>query len=737
MGELEGYPVVDLTRPHGFLVWKGKQRAIVSPTLLPVGEVMITSDGEMFGIATLGESIQISLSEFEQEDVAKHHRIRPEERQELWPTADTFHFHAIKEWKGFSHSRPIAITLQPDVLNGVKDERLATLLESVEVQKDVTYDLVLVQRPSVRGVKKKELTMPYELNDDDCVVNIESGEIEKCHDSHEEALAHLQALNIAYVEEKKTSIYPGLKEAYIAYQEEVSRIVSAREEEKATFPIEEFQQTTQRVVDAMLAVEGEKVTKTDNGQQFSRSAYLYTPSDEVSEWKLRIEATPGSITKAQLGAAAAALSSGGFRGQRVSIPTEDKEKAAKRLISEYRKLDVEDDDIPSHLWSTADMSKPSEKAGRRLASSMLQRLRDAKDALQELMGWAEYADQEPEEELAFDMIKGGIAVKMVGGEPWHLSWSSNSFEDRDGEIFSLNSLEQYVRENEENEVKGWFNLWHIPHTDFAEKRYQAIIGKFLFEAGPYLKDAKGQSALTFFKQYSSGHPDIAPEGWGSSVEYKYLPEERKSKVYEWTWITRTSTLARGAAANVWTKSSQEEFIMNDEQKKAAVALFGEEFTNGLIAQGTTKTKELEDAGVAHKQATEVAAVEATPAVVEEVAEVPTIPDATQLITDLAAQMMSNVNEALTPVLTQFQQQIAGLGEQVKTLGEELKALKGDQALKEKVELPRFTFDLIRASQAKGTAVPEGDSLKNQKPQEVDTANYGGSLAPAYFPTTKR
>ncbi len=745
MGELEGFPVVDVSRPHGFLIWRGKQTAIASPIPLPAGQVMITSDGEAFGVATLSQPAQMSLSEFEREEQAEKHRIRPEERKMLFPKADTFYIHTIKAWKGYNEPQPIigdsiafyeptpeeasliekskrlpktiiihpqAITLTGGgfvAMDGVKSEELSISLEAIfgefrfldESEGDAEaplagtqakalplYQLALVRRPTLRfeDVKKKELTMPYELNDDDCVVNIDTGEIEKCHDTHEEALAHLQALNIAYVEEEKA------------------------------------------------------LTKTEDGSQFSRSAYLFVGNpDEVSTWKLRIEAEPGQVTKAQLGAAAAALSSGGFRGQRVSISSEDKAKAAKRLISEYRKLDVADDDIPDHLWSTAGM-KPAEKAGRRLASTWIEKLRMAKDVIQELMGWAEYVDREEEVLPAFLVNDSGIAIKMVNGEPWHTSWSSNAFEDRDGEIFSLKSLEQYVRENEENEVKGWFNLWHIPHTDFAEKRYQAIIGKFLFEAGPYLKDEKGQKALAFFKEHSAGHPEIAPEGWGSSVEYKYLPEERKEKIYQWTWITRTSTLARGAAANIWTKAMQKESIMTDEQRKAAVAIFGEEFTNQLVGTGERSTKELEEAGVANKQATEGEPVTETPpaaAPVEETpVETPVVPDTTQVVTDLAAQMMTNINEALTPVLTQFQQQIQGLGEQVKMLSDDLKALKGEQAIKEKVELPRFTFDMIRASQAHSTAVPEGDSLKDKKPLE-STVDNGGSVAASYFQSAKR
>lgn len=613
--------VVDLTRPHGFLVWRGKQQAIASPIPLPIGDVMITSDGEAFGIATLGQPSQMALSEFEREE--GKHCIRPEERKMLWPKAESFYIHAIKGWQGFTEPQPItayeptpeealviekakrlpktiildseAVLLTGEsfvIVDGLKSTELSVCLEAAFGTLESNngdkalplYQLALVRRPTLRfeDVKKKEVTtMPYEINDDECVVNTETGEVEKCHDSHEEAMAHLAALNI----------------------------------------------------------------------------------------------------------------------------------------------NVE------------------EKAGRRLAGSWRDKLRAAKDALMELVSWAEYADQIEEEESMADMLKGdsGVAVKMVSGEPWHLSWSSNAFQDRDEEIFSLKSLEQYVQENEENEVKGWFNLWHIKGTDFAEKRYQAIIGKFLFEAGPYLKDEKGRKALEFFKQYSAGHPEIAPEGWGASVEYKYLPEERKQKLYQWTWITRTSTLARGAAANIWTKSTQQEFVMNDEQKKAAVAMFGEEFTNQLISQGTQKTKELEEAGVANKQATEPEKpVEAAPTPEPVPAEVPAeAPDPAQLMQELAVTMQASLNEAIAPVLSGFQQQLTVLGEQFKALSEELKQVKGDQAIKTAVEMPRFTFDLIRASRAKSTVVPEGDALKDKKPTEVAPVSDGGSVAANYFLSAKR
>ena len=140
------------------------------------------------------------------------------------------------------------------------------------------------------------------------------------------------------------------------------------------------------------------------------------------------------------------------------------------------------------------------------------RRQKAKEALSDLLSWGSY--DEAKEDVAMFNTPSGFAVKTVNGEPWHFTWSTNAFEDREGEIFSTKALEQYVLENEKKEHRGFFNLWHINegqdsfNSDFAEKRWQGVVGRFLVESGPYLDDHKGQSALKFFSKYSDGHPDI-------------------------------------------------------------------------------------------------------------------------------------------------------------------------------------------------------------------------------------
>lgn len=88
--------------------------------------------------------------------------------------------------------------------------------------------------------------------------------------------------------------------------------------------------------------------KTEDGVDYPAAAYAYVPdANKPSEWKLRLwENLEKKVTRAQLGRAAAALSPGGFRGQRVQIPREDLAKVKAKIRAAYRALGVTEKEIP-------------------------------------------------------------------------------------------------------------------------------------------------------------------------------------------------------------------------------------------------------------------------------------------------------------------------------------------------------------------------------------------------------
>ena len=115
------------------------------------------------------------------------------------------------------------------------------------------------------------------------------------------------------------------------------------------------------LLDASGIASKQAVMKTEDGNEYPASCYAYVPDEEkTSTWKLRMCAVGTTeITREQLGAAAAAFSPGGFRGQKVQLPSEDEVKA--KIRSEYKKLGVEEDEIPESVKMMEDEKMEDEK----------------------------------------------------------------------------------------------------------------------------------------------------------------------------------------------------------------------------------------------------------------------------------------------------------------------------------------------------------------------------------------
>ncbi len=371
--------------------------------------------------------------------------------------------------------------------------------------------------------------------------------------------------------------------------------------------------------------------------------------------------------------------------------------------------------------------KEDEKAGKKIQKGMMAKLKAAWATIKEIMDWAEPQEEDEEDEpmMKFFEGKSSVGIKKVGDEYWYVTWSANAFQDREKEIFSTKSLESYVVEAEKKEDRGYFNLWHIGTkaqpdlTDFAEKKWQGVIGRFLVEGGPFLKTEKGKAAFKFFKQYSEGHPDLAPEGWGCSVEYRYLPEERKTGIYKNVWITRTSTLPKLAAANIWTQGGIT-MALTKEQQKAAELIFGEELTKQIVKTAEDKTKELEEAGVAHKgdASTEEEVKEEKPVV-----EVP----AEEVIVQKVAEKMTIDWQPIQELMTSLVTNQKNLESEISELKTQLSEKKVEETQKAKDESPKYVWSLMqRASEAEKTIVADDDPLKNKKPQEAVKSDKSGA-----------
>lgn len=495
-------------------------------------------------------------------------------------------------------------------------------------------------------------------------------------------------------------------------------------------------------------------------------------------------------------------------------------KALKKVFSSIQ-IEAENPPHPAEKWQeiwpikSSNRKYKGEKSGKRLKGSMLKKLQDAMEVIKALISWGSY---EEEKEPKFkDFVEGivipsfdvkendGFAIKMVNGKPWHLSWSTNAFEDRHKEMFSTKSLENYVIAAEKKEDRGYFNFWHIATkeqpdlSDFAEKRFQAVLGRFLFEAGPYLDNHKGRSALKFFSEYSGGHPELAPEGWGASPEFLYLPEERETGTFNTIWITRTSTLPREEAANIWTEAKQEDIMaLSDQQKKAAIALFGAEYVEkNMIEEGDERTAALEEAGVAHKSNDEVKrfaeAIKEVAGKIEDgeergeiekvledlseknleergqellviseklgdlksevksiaeamiggdveeevVEEEEAAIDVDQLVETIAEKAAEIASGNVTIDMEPIAEALAVMAVAVEEIKQDLATVKETKALQAETQLPKYIHTITqRASDSEKTVVTEDDPLGKQKPEEAIVKKGKQTMADHYFPKPK-
>lgn len=92
----------------------------------------------------------------------------------------------------------------------------------------------------------------------------------------------------------------------------------------------------------------QEAKKTEDGVKYPAEAFAYVPDvNKPSTWKLRLwQDLDKKVTRSQLGRAAAAFSPGGFRGQKVEIPSDAVAGVKAKIRAAYRKLGVDTEDIP-------------------------------------------------------------------------------------------------------------------------------------------------------------------------------------------------------------------------------------------------------------------------------------------------------------------------------------------------------------------------------------------------------
>jgi hypothetical protein len=364
--------------------------------------------------------------------------------------------------------------------------------------------------------------------------------------------------------------------------------------EQAMAQKERWQPLTDKVATKVDELKARPV-KTEGGVKYPASDYAYVPDKEKpSTWKLRMSAgRPGNITVAQLGRAAAAFSPGGFRGQKVQIPSNAVAGVKAKIRAAYKKLDVKPADIP--------------------------------DSVKEQHG-------------------GFTLWKEKDGYRW-LAIYSNNYRDDDNppEIISARAHEDFVKAVDAGE---WpypeLRYWHVPGTRYgiADMLAYDVDTGFCVACG---KIDKGMERVA---EYVAGQDGILVSHGMPSKEIRRAKDDP-------TVITRyrskeISTLPAWAAANKHTGfiTIKEADMQIPEHKLEELQNAG--FDTGKLAEMLASKKQ---AAVEEERESKEAETEDEKAVVEEAApEAPPEPaavafDPTTLVDDIA----SAINAAIEPL----------------------------------------------------------------------------------------
>lgn len=561
-------PGLYLADPHGPLIWDTKKTAVAkgAPAELAGEWVLVgpgfagaADPGKAYGLVTLSEAEKVTLADFDER--FEQHRVTKAERKRWWKEASHLYLHHIKAFERWNPPREVRVP------QNVRHE-----IPELEFTGNLAY---VYRRPAKDTVLAKN------------AVTLAGGG------------QHIEVVISPELEDYDSRILEALPEHTTGDLTIADKATNGKAQ-----PVADLVLRWRRGALVDDSVEVEKMDKaahspfkTVDGVQLSAEDFASVgDAQEPGTWKLPLTKTAGGVDATRIAAAITAMQPGGFRGQRVEL-TAPKGKVVSRISRAIGKL--EDEDAQERLRGRlADV-----KAGRRISRERAGVLRTVRDELSHLIekvgdmvGWADYDDQKPW--VPFRAVK---TYTDAEGNKGIVVWTTNAFVDKDGEIFTTKSIEDYVSRHTSEEDKGEFWFWHIPGSKFATIKAQGMVGRFLVEAGPFDDTKVGQAFQRFFDENPNGHPDIAPEGWGASHGYMFDPEDRKDGVYEWFEKRESSVLPGSVAANPHNPS-MEVFDVDAKQEAAFRKVVGDDvLVDSLIATGAKLSDVLEADGVDHKQ----------------------------------------------------------------------------------------------------------------------------------------
>lgn len=628
-----------LSSPHGSLIHSGEKTSIATGKRYPItGQRLVCSQesgqGIAYGIAHIGDPAVLDITSFDSR--VSSHQVTKSCRRKWWPDAPQLYDYPINSFQPFP--TPIPVPISPGTtldMGEISFPQLADAIKSIasnddHIQSSEAYSghaqpgTPLVIMSSSDKIESQEGDMPWKVfkqGDEYCVFKVDgsgdaTGKTLGCHPDKPKADAQLRAL---YASESKAGDM-GDGDSHTCTCPNCGTEVEA--ELRSPCREQECPKCGSR-----LRGGDENTESKDSGGEDT----LDTASDEAQPMPTDDPATAdfnGAISL--LSTERLAELKGAFTDQLTELDDTHRPTVQATL-----------DAVEAELTSRT--QPDDDKAGRRINSSVLSKLRDIYDKLKEVLDFGDATDKKPEviDQIASQVNKS-YAFKTYS-DGWFEIWPTNSYQDRDGEFFTSESIKNLVERHEAEEIKGETWFWHVPGSKFGTIYEQAVVEQhFLVQLGKFDNTPVGNAFKEFFSLYPDGHPEIAPWGWGASHGYAYIQSDREQDgTYNWFDIKESTVLPVHLAANVHNpRPFKEVFTMNDKQKKAFAEIGKLVGVPDLVEQITASAhlkKEELDGKIEHKS------VDIEPE------QVPDTEDKS-LAPSLTPEVVAMIAEALTPAI---------------------------------------------------------------------------------------
>jgi hypothetical protein len=200
-------------------------------------------------------------------------------------------------------------------------------------------------------------------------------------------------------------------------------------------------------------------------------------------------------------------------------------------------------------------------------------------------------------------LHGSVKALEIGGTRYLVLYTTNAFRDRQLELFSTKSLEDYVKRVDRTGDRGRIWFWHVKGSDFGDIIWQAVSGRILVEL-VRVDDTPHGDKMYHAVTHPEDHPSLLPQGWKTSHGFVYLPWTKDDDgVYHFMHKYESTALPAHRACNLFTSLSEVRNMakVTKEKREALAELVGEDNAKAIIEDAEELTKALEGAGVEFKE----------------------------------------------------------------------------------------------------------------------------------------